>query len=60
MMGQFHREHPELIGTSADPWSQHESYRKAIAEVERDCEGCGRYTRLSLDGLCVECEKDGW
>ena len=28
-MSQWHREHPELAGTDADPWMQHEGYRKA-------------------------------
>jgi hypothetical protein len=26
----WHREHPELVGTDADPWMIHESYRKAL------------------------------
>lgn len=29
-MSQWHRAHPELTGTDADPWMQHESYRKAV------------------------------
>jgi hypothetical protein len=29
-MSQWHRDNPELMGTDADPWMQHESYRKAL------------------------------
>lgn len=29
-MSAWHRENPELAGTWADPWMQHESYRKAL------------------------------
>lgn len=58
-MSQWHREHPELTGTSHDPWMMHASYRKAMQLVERDCEGCGRYARLDEEGLCSDCRKDG-
>lgn len=30
-MSGWHREHPELVGTEADPWMIHDSYRKASA-----------------------------
>lgn len=30
-MSGWHRDNPELIGTDADPWMMHESYRKAAA-----------------------------
>lgn len=29
-MSQWHREHPELTGTDADPWMIHESYRRLV------------------------------
>lgn len=35
-MSEWHREHPELAGTWADPWMQHESYRKAAVGAYRD------------------------
>lgn len=37
-MGGWHREHPELVGTDADPWMIHESYRRfaPVPEAERD------------------------
>lgn len=37
-MSQWHREHPELAGTDADPWMQHESYRRVapMPESERE------------------------
>lgn len=34
-MSQWHREHPELVGTDADPWMVHESYRIACEELGR-------------------------
>jgi hypothetical protein len=53
-MSQWHNEHPELVGTDADPWMIHADYRAALhyvpdsviwaAEEERDsrvCSGCG-------------------
>ena len=33
-MSEWHRENPELAGTEADPWMIHESYRKAVSQVE--------------------------
>lgn len=33
-MSGWHRDNPELVGTDADPWAIHESYRRAFAEVE--------------------------
>ena len=33
-MSQWHRDNPELMGTEADPWIQHESYRKALGHME--------------------------
>jgi hypothetical protein len=32
-MSQWHREHPELFGTEADPWMQHKSYRRAVGPM---------------------------
>ncbi len=34
-MSAWHREHPELTGTEADPWMIHDGYRKASAMGER-------------------------
>ena len=35
-MSQWHRENPELAGTWADPWMQHESYRVALGTHRTD------------------------
>lgn len=38
-MSQWHRDNPELMGTEADPWMRHESYRNALgslAELKRE------------------------
>jgi hypothetical protein len=32
-MSGWHRENPELVGTDADPWMMHESYRRACEEL---------------------------
>jgi hypothetical protein len=34
-MSQWHNEHPDLVGTDADPWMIHEDYRKAVGAAER-------------------------
>ena len=54
-MSQWHREHPHLVGTSADPWMQHGSYRSAMTQVDLDCPECGDYTRLTAEGICRKC-----
>lgn len=33
-MSGWHRDNPELVGTDADPWMMHESYRRACEELE--------------------------
>jgi hypothetical protein len=30
LMSQWHRDNPELVGTDADPWMRHESYRRLV------------------------------
>lgn len=30
-MSDFHRNHPDLVGTEADPWMIHSDYREAVA-----------------------------
>lgn len=37
-MGQWHREHPELVGTYGDPWMIHEDYRRLIPRPESERE----------------------
>ena len=32
-MSGFHRDHPALVGTDADPWMAHESYRRAHTAI---------------------------
>lgn len=55
-MGSWHRENPELIGTSADPWMMHGSYRDSLRFVERECQECGRWSKgLDDRGLCPRC-----
>lgn len=34
-MSQWHREHPELCGTSADPWMRNDLHRQAYDELRR-------------------------
>jgi hypothetical protein len=47
-MSGWHREHPELTGTSADPWMANPSHRRAAQEVTR-LQGCPR-TSDEVDG----------
>lgn len=57
-MSQWHREHPERIGSEDDPWMIHDSYRKAVLTVDRECLECGRFGRnVSPDGLCPRCQQ---
>lgn len=37
-MSGWHREHPELVGTDADPWMMHESYRRHVPMPESERE----------------------
>lgn len=37
-MSGWHRENPELVGTDADPWMRHESYRRTIPMPESERE----------------------
>lgn len=32
-MSGWHREHPELVGTDADPWSIHPGYQASVREA---------------------------
>jgi hypothetical protein len=34
-MGEWHRENPDLVGTDADPWMQHDLHRQAYNELRR-------------------------
>jgi hypothetical protein len=58
-MSQWHRENPELVGTAADPWMQHESYRKAMREHWREsgdyCRECGVFLMNHERGVCEAC-----
>jgi hypothetical protein len=58
-MSQWHREHPELAGTDADPWMQHESYRKATSYVKRlsgdYCRECETFLQPGEHHVCSEC-----
>lgn len=60
-MSQWHRHNPELAGTDADPWMQHESYRMAMVQHWREtgdyCRDCGAFlANHELDGACEECQ----
>jgi len=61
-MSQWHREHPELIGTDADPWMDLPSYREAMRTTPRICGGCLRETSdLNYRNLCRRCRYvDEW
>lgn len=52
-MSDFHRNHPDLVGTEADPWMIHANHREALREVE-----C--YSRFggSLDGMIARAEEE--
>jgi hypothetical protein len=34
----WHRDNPELVGTDADPWMRHESYRRYVPMPESERE----------------------
>jgi hypothetical protein len=38
-MSEWHRENPELMGTEADPWMIHESYRALVTRENERVEG---------------------
>lgn len=48
------RDHPELVGTSADPWMMHASYRAAHDETMRVAHRRGEHAGVVVDG-CVVC-----
>jgi predicted RNA-binding Zn-ribbon protein involved in translation (DUF1610 family) len=61
-MGGWHREHPELAGTDADPWMANPGHAAAtryvsdaaIAEAEAraltfDCEACGKDSTVACE-----------
>lgn len=52
----WHREHPELTGTSADPWMMHASYRAANAETMQTAHRRGEHAGYTVAGCsaCVE------
>lgn len=54
-MSGWHREHPELAGTDADPWMANPSHRAAAQEVTR-LQGCPR-TSDEVDGECDVCTR---
>lgn len=47
-MSGWHRENPELVGTSADPWTIHPSYTRALQETARRSGYCPK----CLDPVC--------
>ena len=58
-MSQWHRENPELVGTAADPWMIHESYRR---NVPPPCDIEGHDYVPAGGGLliCALCEHEKW
>lgn len=49
-MSQWHREHPELAGTDADPWMQNPGHAAAAREVQM-------YQQFpNLDAMIAEAE----
>lgn len=59
-MGAWHRENPELVGTSADPWMRHDSYANALRQVKDAsgdyCRVCGEFLLNGERGVCSECK----
>lgn len=55
-MSQWHNEHPDLVGTDADPWMIHEGYRAAVREARMDAWRSRDGRRL--DDLIAEAEAD--
>jgi hypothetical protein len=51
-MSGWHRENPELVGTDADPWMRHESYRRHVPMSENERE------RLEDERVRIEQERD--
>ncbi len=58
-MSDFHRDHPELVGTADDPWMTHEAYRKALdfSGYPDACTRCGTWIEWDT-GLCDDCKED--
>jgi hypothetical protein len=52
-MGEWHRNNPELVGTSADPWMIHEDYRRAMYP-----RGYDREPDFNSHGLCPVCDRE--
>lgn len=61
-MSSWHREHPELVGTDADPWMIHASYARTIANPgpPRGFPGIDECERLAeLEAYhCHQCAED--
>jgi hypothetical protein len=51
-VSQWSREHPELVGTDADPWMRDPYYRDAVEEF---CSECGAYGRPLMNRHCSTC-----
>jgi hypothetical protein len=59
-MSQWHRENPELAGTSADPWMGVRGHADAVRFVkslqpETYCRDCGAFLEAHERGLCEGC-----
>jgi hypothetical protein len=52
-MSSWHREHPELAGTDADPWMASPAHREAVREVE-----CYSRFGRSLDSMIAQAEEE--
>lgn len=52
-MSAWHRNHPELVGTGADPWMRNEGYQKALpTHLSSDAPPCGcEAPHHDLDGV---------
>jgi methionyl-tRNA synthetase len=61
-VSSWHREHPELTGTDADPWMMHASYRDAMTYVKRlagiYCRHCETLLGPNETHVCVDCAGD--
>lgn len=61
-MSQWSHNNPDLVGTDADPWMMHESYRDASRYVkslspETYCRDCGNFLEHGERGLCEDCKR---
>jgi hypothetical protein len=50
LMSQWHREHPELTGTDADPWMIHEDYRR-LAPLTNNTDVAASHVTLERDEM---------